>query len=88
MTKSSKIPMRKCVGCNEMKPKTELVRVLRTVEDTVAIDSTLRANGRGAYLCKNEACLNRAMKTKALERSLKMPIPAEVFESLREELMA
>ena len=80
--------MRKCVGCNEMKPKTELVRVLRTVEDAVMIDSTLRANGRGAYLCKNEACLNRAMKTKALERSLKMPIPTEVFESLREELMA
>ncbi|MCR5640853.1 MAG: YlxR family protein [Lachnospiraceae bacterium] len=86
MTKTSKIPMRKCVGCNEMKPKTELVRVLRQTDQSVVIDTSGKANGRGAYLCKNEACLQKAMKTKALERSLKTPISPEVFEYLREEL--
>ena len=79
--------MRKCVGCNEMKPKKELVRVLRQVDGEVIIDTTGKANGRGAYLCKNEACLARAVKTKALERSLKSPISPEVFERLREELV-
>ena len=79
--------MRKCVGCNEMKPKKELVRVLRQVDGEVIIDTTGKANGRGAYLCKDEACLARAVKTKALERSLKSPISPEVFERLREELV-
>ena len=79
--------MRKCVGCNEMKPKKELVRVLRQVDGEVILDTTGKANGRGAYVCKNEACLARAVKTKALERSLKSPISPEVFERLREELM-
>ena len=87
MTNTGKVPMRKCVGCNEMKPKKELVRVLRQVDGEVIIDATGKANGRGAYLCKNEACLARAVKTKALERSLKSPISPEVFERLREELM-
>lgn len=79
--------MRKCVGCNEMKPKKDLVRVLRQADGVVTIDATGRANGRGAYLCKDEACLARAIKTKALERSLKQPISPEVFEHLREELV-
>ena len=87
MTNTGKVPMRKCVGCNEMKPKKELVRVLRQVDGEVIIDTTGKANGRGAYLCKDEACLARAVKTKALERSLKSPISPEVFERLREELV-
>ena len=87
MTNGSKIPMRKCVGCNEMKPKKELVRVLRTTEGTITVDTTGKANGRGAYLCKDEACLARAMKTKALERSLKQSITPEIYDRLREELM-
>ena len=79
--------MRKCVGCNEMKPKKELVRVLRTAEGDLMIDTSGKANGRGAYLCKDEQCLARAQKTKALERSLKTSISPEIFEQLREGLM-
>ena len=79
--------MRKCVGCNEMKPKKELVRVLRTAEGDLMIDTSGKANGRGAYLCKDEQCLACAQKTKALERSLKTSISPEIFEQLREGLM-
>ena len=81
-----KIPMRQCVGCGEMKAKKELVRVIRTPEGEVILDATGRKNGRGAYVCPNMECLNTAIKRKGLERSLKIAIPQEVYEVLKEEM--
>ena len=81
-----KIPMRKCTGCGESKPKKELVRVLKTADDGIIMDLTGRKNGRGAYICHNMACLTKAIKTKAIERSLGEPVSAEVYEELKKEL--
>lgn len=81
-----KIPMRKCTGCNEMKTKKEMVRVLKTPEEEITIDATGKKNGRGAYLCHSMDCLEKAIKNKGLERSLKCAIPKEVYESLKKEL--
>ena len=81
-----KIPMRKCVGCGEMKEKKELVRILKTPEDQILLDTTGRANGRGAYICNNPECLAKALKNKGLERSLKSQIPSEVSDRLKKEL--
>lgn len=81
-----KIPMRKCTGCGEMKPKKELVRVLKTAEENIIIDVTGKQNGRGAYLCHNAECLKKAIKTKAIERSLGVAVSAEVYEELKKEL--
>ena len=78
--------MRKCVGCGEMKSKKEMMRVLKTTEDAIVLDTTGKKNGRGAYLCFSKECLKNAMKSKGLERSLKMPIPQNVYESLEKEL--
>ena len=75
-----KIPMRKCVGCGEMKSKKEMMRVLKTTEDEIILDATGRKNGRGAYLCFQKSCLLQAIKNKGLERSLKMAIPKSVYE--------
>lgn len=83
---SKKIPMRQCVGCGEMKSKKELLRIIRTAEDEVMLDVTGKKNGRGAYICPNETCLKKAVKTKGLERSLKMAIPAEIMENLTKEM--
>ena len=80
-----KIPLRKCTGCGEMKPKKELLRVLLTPEGSITVDDTGKKNGRGAYLCKKLSCLEKAIKHKGLERSLKTPVPAEVFTILKEE---
>lgn len=80
-----KIPMRKCVGCGEMKSKKEMLRVLKTTEDQVVLDATGRKNGRGAYLCFDKECLKKAIKNKGLERSLKMEIPKEIYEGLEKE---
>lgn len=80
-----KIPMRKCVGCGEMKNKKEMLRVLKTPENVVVLDNTGRKNGRGAYLCFSKECLQNAAKNRGLERSLKMAIPKEVYESLERE---
>lgn len=81
-----KIPLRKCVGCGEMKEKKEMIRVLKTPEDTIILDTTGRANGRGAYICNNSECLKKAIKNKGLERSLKSHIPEEVSIRLQKEL--
>ena len=80
-----KIPMRKCVGCGEMKSKKEMMRVLKTTEDEIILDPTGRKNGRGAYLCFQKSCLLQAIKNKGLERSLKMAIPKSVYENLEKE---
>ena len=81
-----KIPTRKCVGCGEMKDKKELVRVIKTPEGDIVLDTTGRANGRGAYICKSADCLQKALKNKGLERSLKAQIPEDILERLSKEL--
>ena len=86
MASVKKIPLRKCIGCNEMKNKKEIIRVLKTTDNEIVLDTTGKKNGRGAYLCFSKECLKNAMKSKGLERSLKMPIPQEVYESLEREL--
>ena len=86
MGNKKKIPMRKCVGCQEMKPKKELMRVLRDENGTFSLDITGRKNGRGAYLCLSQECFEKAVKTKGLERSFGQAIPAEVYEKLEREM--
>ena len=75
--------MRMCVSCREMQPKKELVRIVRTPEGAVVLDTTGRANGRGAYLCKKSACLEKAIKSHALERALEAKIDNETYDTLR-----
>ena len=81
-----KIPQRQCIGCGEMKGKKEMIRVIKTAEGEILLDATGRKNGRGAYLCPAEECLKKAIKNKGLERSFKMAIPKEVYESLEKEM--
>jgi len=83
-----KIPLRKCLGCSEMKPKRELIRVARSPEGAIALDPTGKANGRGAYLCPDPECLKKLKKRKGLERAFKCKVPGEVYEALEEELNA
>ena len=86
MSVTKKIPMRKCVGCQEMKNKREMLRVLKTSEDEFLLDATGRKNGRGAYVCFSKDCLAKAIKNKGLERSFKQAIPKEVYENLEKEM--
>ena len=86
--KTRKIPMRKCMGCQEMKNKKELIRVVRTPEGEICLDDTGRKNGRGAYLCRSVECLKKAIRQKAIERALETAIDAAVYQTLREELAA
>ena len=79
---NKKVPMRQCVGCGAMKSKKEMMRVLKTAEDEIVLDVTGKKNGRGAYLCISEECLKKARKNKGLERSFKMSIPEEVYDTL------
>ena len=81
-----KLPMRKCLGCNEMKPKRDLIRVVRSPEGAISLDKTGKANGRGAYLCPDTACLKKCAKRKSLERAFKCQMPSEVYEGLEGEL--
>ena len=81
-----KIPMRQCLVCREHKPKKELIRVVRLSEGGVILDFSGKANGRGAYICPDPECLKKARKASALERSLEVPIPDEVFERLTKEM--
>lgn len=83
-----KIPMRQCVGCREMKPKKELVRVVKSPEGVVSIDLKGKAPGRGAYVCRNQACLRRAIKSGALARGFGTSIPREVYDMLEEQMEA
>lgn len=80
------MPLRQCIGCGEMKSKKEMLRVLKTTDDTIEIDATGRKNGRGAYLCPSTDCWKKAVKSKGLERSLKIVIPKEVYEMLEKEM--
>jgi predicted RNA-binding protein YlxR (DUF448 family) len=81
-----KIPLRQCIGCGEMKNKRELIRVLKGTDDVISIDATGRKNGRGAYLCPSMECFKKAVKGRGLERSFKMAIPREVYETLEKEM--
>lgn len=83
--KVRKTPQRKCIGCGEMKDKKELMRVIRETSGDISIDITGKKNGRGAYLCKNEECLKKAIRGKGLERSFQTAIPAAVYELLEKE---
>jgi uncharacterized protein len=82
-----KIPLRKCVACQEMKPKKELIRVVRTPEGEVLIDLTGKKSGRGAYLCGKVACFKLAFKNKALDRALKQPVSADIYKQLEQDFI-
>lgn len=81
-----KIPMRMCTGCGEMKPKKELIRVVKSPEGEISLDSTGRAQGRGAYICPDIECLKKARKSKRIERVFSSAIPEEVYDALEKEL--
>ncbi len=95
--KQKKIPMRKCTGCGEMKPKSELVRVVKapdikdengqiTEKGAISLDLTGKKSGRGAYICNNPDCLKKAIKAKRIERAFQTAVPNEVYEQLNEEM--
>lgn len=84
---AKKIPERQCMGCREMKPKNELVRIIRTPENDICLDKTGKMNGRGAYICLSRDCFNKAVKSRSIERSLKVSIPQEVYDEINEELI-
>ncbi len=84
--KPKKIPLRQCIGCVEMKPKFDLIRVVRDPEGTISLDTTGKKNGRGAYVCRCAACLEKAMKAKKLERAFSTQIPTEVYDLLKREM--
>lgn len=77
------MPERTCIGCNEKKEKKDLIRIVKDQEGNIRVDIEGKANGRGAYICKNIECLEKAIKTKKLERSLKTKIDSQIYESLR-----
>ena len=84
--KVKKIPLRKCLGCMESFPKKELVRVVRTPEGDVCIDLTGKKSGRGAYICKSEACLKKAVKSKRIQNNLEITLTDELTEALAKEI--
>ncbi len=84
--KTKKIPLRMCTGCMEMKPKKELIRVVRSKEGDVSVDLTGKKSGRGAYVCKSKDCLEKSFKTKRLSRNLDVQISEEIYDRLREEM--
>ena len=84
--KKGKIPQRQCLGCNEHKPKAELLRVVRDPEGNVALDFTGKRSGRGAYICKSLSCLKKARKSGRIEKNLECTIPDEVYDKMETEL--
>ena len=86
MQKVKKIPQRQCVGCRTMKDKKALIRVVKTPEGEIILDSTGKKSGRGAYVCDNAECLKKARKAKALERAFDVSIPAEVYDALETQM--
>ncbi len=81
-----KVPLRKCTGCGEMKPKKELVRVVKSPQGEISLDLVGRQPGRGAYVCRSLACLQQARKARRLEKAFACAIPAEVYDRMEEEL--
>ena len=84
--KNRKAPVRQCVGCQEMKNKKEMIRVIRTADNEFLLDATGKKNGRGAYICPDKECLSKAIRNKGLERSFKQAIPQEVYDTLEKEM--
>lgn len=84
--KQKKIPMRQCMGCNEHKPKKELLRVVRTPEGDVVLDFTGKKSGRGAYICYDSKCLKKARKSRRIESNLEIAIPEEIYDKMESEL--
>ena len=83
-----KIPERKCMGCNEKRPKKELIRVVRTPESQVVLDLTGKKSGRGAYICPKRQCFEKALKSKRLERTLEIEIPDSVYDEVKLTLIS
>ena len=81
-----KIPQRQCMGCRERKPKREMIRVVRGTDGNVSLDFGGKMNGRGAYICPDPECLKKARRSKALDRSLEVTIPEEVYDRLQREI--
>ena len=81
-----KIPMRQCLGCREMKPKKELIRVVKSPEGEVSLDFKGKKPGRGAYVCPDPACLKKARKSRALERAFETEIPPEVYQEMERQM--
>lgn len=88
MQHKRKTPLRMCMGCGEMKPKPELVRIVRSPEGEVSLDTVGKKPGRGAYLCPSEACLQAARKKKRIERALDVQISEEIYETMVKELIS
>ena len=86
MQKPRKIPQRQCVGCRTMTDKLELVRIVKTPEGEIVLDTTGKKSGRGAYVCRNPECLRKARKSRALERAFETAIPAEVYDALEAQM--
>ena len=86
MTKKKSVPMRTCIACREMKPKRDLIRVVRSPEGDISIDFKGKKPGRGAYVCPDEACLKKAVKSKALERAFGVAVPDEIYETMKEQM--
>lgn len=84
--KVRKIPLRMCTGCMEMKPKSELIRIVKSPEGEVSVDLTGKKSGRGAYICKDITCLEKAFKAKRLSRNLDVAISEEIINNLRIEI--
>jgi len=84
--KPKKIPMRMCLGCGEMKPKKELIRVVKSPEGDISLDFTGKKNGRGAYICRNAECYTKARKSRRLEKTFSCRIDEEVYEVMADEL--
>ncbi len=83
-----KIPERTCIGCNEIKPKNELLRIVKDKENNISIDLTGKKNGRGAYICANEQCLEKAMKSNRLSKTFEQNIDKEIYEDLRDVIVS
>ena len=88
MGQTKKIPQRKCVGCQELKGKKEMLRILRTENGEIVLDTTGRKNGRGAYLCYSRECFEKAVKSRGLERALKVAVTSDTYEELKKEIDA
>ena len=86
MQKQKKIPQRKCIACQERDSKKGLIRIVKNKEGQIFLDPSGKANGRGAYICKDVECLKKAIKTKALNKAFKIEVPNEVYENLLKEL--
>lgn len=85
MTKIKKIPLRQCICCKEMKPKKELLRIVKNSDNEISLDLTSKKSGRGAYICDNQECIDKLIKTKGLNRVFQMDVPKEVYEKIKED---